>query len=160
LTQINSPAPVRRYIRSQHFSRPCALEPVMPLQQLSPPPSLYDRLGGAKMVDSLVDEFYGRVLNDPTLAPYFSGVPMERLRRMQSEFFAAALDGPVRYTGRPIIHAHQHLKIRLADLQSFVRHLFDTLQAYRLSEQDCYDIICRLNLYTNDVVSAGTGLVG
>jgi hemoglobin len=132
----------------------------MPLQQLSSPPSLYERVGGAQVVDSLVDEFYERVLNDPSLAPYFKGVSMASLRRMQSEFFAAALDGPVRYTGRPIIHAHQHLKIRLVDLQAFVRHLFDTLQSYELSDQDCYDIICRLNLYTNDVVSAGLGTVG
>jgi hemoglobin len=132
----------------------------MQLQQLSPPPSLYERLGGAEALDSLVGDFYGRVLNDPALAPYFNGVSMESLRRMQSEFFAAALGGPVRYTGRPIIHAHQHLKIRLSDLQAFVRHLFDTLQGYHLGEQDCYDIICRLNLYTNDVVSAGLGTVG
>lgn len=79
---------------------------------------------------------------------------------MQGEFFAAALDGPVQYTGRPIIHAHQHLKIRLVDLQAFVAHLFETLRRYDLKEQECYDIICRLNLYTNDVVSAGTGIVG
>jgi hemoglobin len=129
-------------------------------QALATPDTLFDRLGGAGTIDSLVDEFYGRVLADPALRPYFANVPMDSLRRMQAEFFAAALDGPVRYTGRPIIHAHQHLKIRLSDLQSFVKHLFATLQRYELSEQDCYDIICRLNLYTNDVVSAGTGLVG
>lgn len=132
----------------------------MPAQQVIQPPSLYQRLGGDAAIDSLVDEFYGRVLGDPVLAPYFTGVSMDSLRRMQAEFFAAALDGPVRYTGRPIIHAHQHLKIRLSDLQAFVGHLFDTLQSLDLSEQDCYDIICRLNLYTNDVVSAGTGLAG
>jgi hemoglobin len=122
--------------------------------------TLYERLGGKPVVDSLIDEFYGRVLADPALAPYFSRTSMSSLRRMQSEFFAAALDGPVQYTGRPIIHAHQHLKINLVDLQAFVRHLFDTLRNFKLSEQDCYDIICRLNLYTNDVVSAGTGIVG
>jgi hemoglobin len=123
-------------------------------------PTLYERLGGEAAVASLVDEFYGRVLANPTLAPYFANTSMVALQRMQREFFAAALDGPVQYTGRPIIHAHHHLKITLSDFQAFVGHLFETLRDSDLSEQDCYDIICRLNLYTNDVVSAGTGIVG
>ncbi|HZR38192.1 MAG TPA: group 1 truncated hemoglobin [Nevskia sp.] len=130
------------------------------LEARPPPATLYERIGGKAAIDSLIDEFYGRVLADPGLAPYFSRTSMESLRRMQREFFAAALDGPVQYTGRPIIHAHQHLKIRLVDLQAFVGHLFETLRRYDLKEQECYDIICRLNLYTNDVVSAGTGIVG
>jgi hemoglobin len=94
------------------------------------------------------------------LAPYFVDVPMDKLSRMHGEFFAAAMGGPVNYTGRPIAHAHQDLRITLAAFQRFVQHMFEALSKYPLSAQECYDIISRLNLYTNDVVSAGTGLVG
>lgn len=123
-------------------------------------PSLYDEIGGADGIASLVDQFYQRVRADPALAPYFRGVSADALQRMQGEFFAAALGGPVLYTGRPLIHAHHHLKITLADYQRFVQHLFETLAAFRLSDRECYEIVGRLNLYTGDVVSAGTGLVG
>ena len=122
--------------------------------------SLFDRIGGAEAVKALVDDFYGRVTRDEALAPYFKNVEMNKLRRMQFEFFSAALGGTVNYTGRPILHAHHGLKITLVDFQRFVQHLFETLAKYPLSEQECYDIIARLNLYTNDVVSAGTGIVG
>jgi hemoglobin len=122
--------------------------------------SLFDRIGGSAAVTSLVDDFYKRVTADPELSPYFKGVAMEKLRRMQFEFFSAALGGPEKYTGRSIVHAHQTHRINLQAFQRFVAHLFATLERYPLSEQERYDIITRINLYTNDVVSAGTGIVG
>lgn len=123
-------------------------------------PSLYDQIGGVTGVTRMVDDFYARVMADEALAPYFQNAPMPKLRSMQVELFAAALDGPVTYSGRSIAHAHHHLAITLADYQRFVSHLFNTLAGCRFSDQDSYEIIGRLNLFTNDVVSAGTGIVG
>ena len=124
--------------------------------------TLFERIGGTNAISRLVDTFYERVLDDPSLAPFFKGVEMTKLRRMQLELFSAALDGPARYTGRPMIQAHAHLKIGLHHYQRFVRHLFDTLSdsGFELSDQERYEIIGRLNLLTDDVMSAGTGLVG
>jgi hemoglobin len=124
--------------------------------------TLFERIGGTNAIARLVDTFYERVLEDPTLAPFFKGVEMTKLRRMQLELFSAALEGPVRYTGRPMIQAHRHLNIGLHHYQRFVRHLFDTLSdaGFELSEQERYEVIGRLNLLTDEVMSAGTGLVG
>lgn len=125
-----------------------------------PEAALYARIGGALGVSTLVDAFYRRVLADPLLAPVFAGVPMDKLRRMQLEFFAAALGGPVEYSGRPIADAHHHLHLQLAHYQRFVRCLLETLEQFHIDERERYEIIGRLNLYTEDVVSAGTGLMG
>lgn len=124
--------------------------------------TLYDRIGGSGGIVRLVDAFYARVLADPELGPFFKGVEMAKLRRMQVELFSAALGGPQRYTGRPIVQAHAHLKIRLNEYQRFVRHLFETLQeaGFELGEQDRYEVIGRLNTLTEDVMSGGTGLAG
>jgi hemoglobin len=122
--------------------------------------SLFDLIGGAAAVGNLLAEFYRRVMADPALAPFFEGVGLDKLKRMQFELFSAALDGPVAYTGRPIVNAHHHLKITLADYQRFVKLLFDMLAEYQLTEQQRYEIVGRLNLYSEDIVSAGTGLVG
>lgn len=122
--------------------------------------TLYERIGGEEAVHRLIDRFYVRIIADPELAPSFRHVAMDKLRHMQFEFFAAALDGPVHYTGRPIVHAHQGLRITLRDYQRFVHHLFETLEECHLSEQERYEIVSRLNAYTDDVVSAGTGIVG
>jgi hemoglobin len=130
------------------------------MNQSKPEPSLFDKIGGRDAVAGMVGRFYRRVLEDPELAPYFRGVSMDKLRRMQFEFFSAALGGPIAYSGRSVIHAHQHLRITRPHLQAFVQHLFETLAEYPLTEKDRYDVIARINTYTDEVVSAGTGLGG
>ena len=119
--------------------------------------SLYDRIGGASGVASLVDAFYMRVIADPELRPYFDHVPLDKLRRMQVEFFSAALDGPTRFTGTPVIHAHQGRRITRQHFQAFVEHLFATLADLSLDENDRYEIISRINTYADDVVGSGSG---
>jgi hemoglobin len=120
--------------------------------------SLFDRIGGAAGVAGLVDRFYDRVLADSRLRPYFKGVAMGKLRVMQFEFFSAALGGPVYYTGRPVIHAHQGRNISREHFQAFVEHLLDTLKEYALSDDERYAIIARVNTYADDVISVGVGL--
>ena len=119
--------------------------------------SLFDRVGGAAGVASLVNRFYTKVLADPALRPYFEGVAMRKLLDMQFEFFSAALGGPVYYTGRPVIHAHQGRGITRQHFQAFVEHLFETLKDYSLTEQDRYAIIARINTYADDVIGRGAG---
>ncbi|MCC5686438.1 group I truncated hemoglobin, partial [Klebsiella pneumoniae] len=108
-------------------------------------PSLFERVGGGAAIAKMVESFYARVLADAELAPYFKGVAMDKLQRMQTEFFSAALGGPVKYSGRPIEHAHQHLHISLVDFQRFTKYLFETLAQYALSDQECYEVIGRIN---------------
>jgi hemoglobin len=124
--------------------------------------TLFEQIGGTDGVTRLIASFYARVQADAELAPFFKGVEMAKLRRMQLELFSAALGGPMQYTGRPLSHAHRHLKIGLREYQRFVRHLFDTLDeaGFGLTEQERYEVIGRLNILTEEVMSGGTGLVG
>ena len=121
--------------------------------------SLYERIGGAKAVTAMVGSFYSKVMADPDLRPYFDHVALDKLEHMQVEFFSAALDGPIRYTGRPVVHAHHGLGITRQHFQFFVEHLLETLEDYPLSEQDRYEIISRINTYADDVIGSGTGPV-
>ena len=124
--------------------------------------TLYDQIGGADGISRLIDAFYSRVLADPELKRFFAGVEMTKLRRMQVELFSGALGGPLQYSGRPMVQAHRHLKIGLQDYQRFIRHLFDTLDdaGFGLTEQERYEVVGRLNILTNEVMSGGTGLAG
>lgn len=120
--------------------------------------SLFERVGGAEGVEQLVERFYTRVLGDPQLRPYFDNVAMDKLRRMQFEFFSAALGGPIRYGGRPVIHAHQGRGITRQHFQAFVEHLFETMKDYALDDGERYAIIARINTYADDVINRGVGL--
>lgn len=83
--------------------------------------TLYDDIGGAPVVRAVLDAFYSRVLADATLSHYFLGVDLERHKRMQAGFFAAALGGPDTYTGRGLAEAHHRTRRRGLDARAFDR---------------------------------------
>jgi hemoglobin len=89
--------------------------------------SIYDSIGGAEAVRAAVDDFYVRVLADPSLASFFSGTDLDRLKAHQRSFIAAALGGPEIFTGRDMASAHARLAISDADFDAVVSHLVDTL---------------------------------
>lgn len=74
--------------------------------------SLYQRLGGGAAVDAAVELFYGKVLADPLLAPFFAGVDMKRQRAQQKAFLTLAFGGPNAYTGQDLRRAHAPLVAR------------------------------------------------
>ncbi len=116
--------------------------------------TLYDRLGGEEAIAAWIDVFYRRVFADPQLSHFFEGVPLERLQTMQREFFAAALDGPIRYTGRPLREVHAELGIKPTHLARFLEHLMETLADREIGERDRYDIYSRINTYADEITGS------
>jgi len=57
--------------------------------------TIYAQIGGAEALETVVDDFYARVLGDAELAGFFSGTNLARLKGKQVEFFSAALGGTV-----------------------------------------------------------------
>jgi hemoglobin len=119
--------------------------------------TLFDRVGGEQGVKNLVRSFYDRVLCDSELAPFFEDASIDRLFAMQYEFFAAALDGPVKYSGLSVYKAHFGRGIEKEHFARFVNHLIDTLQAWQFSEHEIHALISRINTYADDVT--GNSLV-
>jgi hemoglobin len=118
--------------------------------------TLFERVGGEQTIRELIHEFYDRVVADPELKPFFINTSMDKLRRMQREFFSAALDGPINYTGRPLSHVHHGRGITKHHFALYVGHLIDTLQDHAINDQDVNDLIGRINTYANEI----TGDVG
>lgn len=115
-------------------------------------PTLWDRLGGTEGADALIEAFYGRVLADPELVPFFEDASMDRLRTMQREFFSAALGGPLEYSGIPLAHAHHGRGIKPVHLGRFVGHLLATLEGMDLSQEDRDEIYSRIHTMADDVL--------
>jgi hemoglobin len=96
--------------------------------------SIYDSIGGAAAVAAAVDDFYRRVLDDPELAGYFTGVDLDKVKAHQRAFIAAALNGAATYRGRPMREAHAGLHIRDADFGRVVDHLAATLNSLGVAD--------------------------
>lgn len=121
--------------------------------------TLFDRIGGMETIESLIDSFYAKVLEDSELKSYFKHAPMDKLRRMQKEFFCAATGGPITYSGRPLAEVHRHLAISKREFARFTEHLLETLREVGVEEKDAYDVISRVNLYADEITNdAGFGV--
>lgn len=119
-------------------------------------PTLFDRIGGDEAVAELLFSFYQRVLADPELGPFFADTPIDTLQRMQREFFAAALDGPIHYSGRSLSDVHAGRGIRSRHLARFLDHLMSTLQDREIDDTDRYEIYSRINTYADEITGATT----
>ncbi len=115
------------------------------------PKTLFDRLGGASGVTAVVQEMYRRVLEDPELAPFFEGVSMDRLRRMQYQFLSAALDGPAVYTGAELTAIHHGRGITSQHFAKFCGHFADAVEAHGATPRDVDDALGRLATYKDKI---------
>ncbi|MEM1440847.1 MAG: group 1 truncated hemoglobin [Verrucomicrobiota bacterium] len=113
--------------------------------------TLFDRIGGAETISSLVDSFYQKVLADTELSNYFKNASMDKLLAMQKEFFSAATGGPLTYSGRPLRDVHRHMTISKLEFGRFTEHLIDTLKEVGVAEDASYEIISHVNLYADEI---------
>lgn len=89
--------------------------------------SLYEAIGGRAAVTAAVDHFYGRLLADPALGPFFPGGVGARHRAYVVTILGEALGGPERYRGPDIAGAHRGLGIGDAHFERAAAHLATTL---------------------------------
>ena len=115
--------------------------------------SIYDSIGGAGAVQAAVDDFYSRLLADPQLAPFFSGVDVQRLKAHQRAFLTAALGGAQLYQGRDMAAAHARLAIADRDFDAVVGHLVATLTALDVPDETIGQIGGLLAPLRSDIVT-------
>jgi hemoglobin len=116
--------------------------------------TLYDKLGADVGITKAVDEFYQRVVADPDLASFFSGVDMPTLRRHQVAMLSAATGGPAQYTGRDMETAHAGLGITDAHFDRVVEHLAGTLADLGVDNETIGEVAAALTPLRSAIVSA------
>jgi hemoglobin len=89
--------------------------------------SLYEAIGGRPALVAAVDVFYGRLIADPVLGPFFPGGVGARHRAYVITVLGEALGGPERYRGPDIARAHRGLGISDAHFERAAGHLDATL---------------------------------
>lgn len=71
--------------------------------------TLFDKLGRAAAIDTVVDKFYDRVLKDDRIKHFFTDIDMVKQRAHQKAFLTYALGGTDVYDGRYMREAHREL---------------------------------------------------
>ena len=89
--------------------------------------SVYQAIGGRTALSAAVDDFFGRLLADPELGPFFPRGAGPVHRAYLVTILGEALGGPERYRGPDIAAAHHGLGITDAHFDLAAGDLYATL---------------------------------
>lgn len=103
--------------------------------------SVYQRIGGREAVESVVNDFYDRVLSDDRLIGFFEGMDMEELRAHQVQFISSVAGGPVQYSGDDMREAHDHLDIDETEFDAVASYLESALRDNGVGDDDIESIM-------------------
>lgn len=115
---------------------------------------LYQRLGGRKAIDAVVDDFYDRVLADERINHYFDDADVEDLRDHQKAFIEFVAGGPTDYDGRGMAAAHERLGITEEDFELVADHLATTLVENGVDEADRKELMSEVASLESAIVTA------
>lgn len=82
--------------------------------------SLYDEIGGARVIKSIADNFIEEVSFNETVYRYFEKSNITRFREKFIEHLCVSTGGPCTYTGDTMLKVHQGQNISEADFNSTV----------------------------------------
>jgi hemoglobin len=85
-----------------------------------------ETLGGKHVFETVVDNFYARILLDEALAPYFAKAPMAELRKHQVDFLSCVI-AETAYKGKSMADAHKSMGITEEHFDRVANHLVASL---------------------------------
>ena len=120
--------------------------------------SLYDQLGQQAGIATAVDHFYARVLGDPSLAPYFEGADVDKVREHQAALLSTVSGGPDQYSGRSMELSHRRLGVTDEAFDKVVGHLGTTLDDLGVARDVRDQVAAVLVAQREHIVTASTSV--
>jgi hemoglobin len=120
--------------------------------------SLYHRLGGYDVIAALVDDFLARHRANPQLARFLAGRSDDsrrRARQMLVDQMAELCGGPCFYIGREMKSSHAGLGIDSSDWQASMKCLAESLEHFKLPQQEKEEVLAIVDRLKEDIVDSG-----
>ena len=115
--------------------------------------TLYERLGGEKIVAQFVSETVDLSIVDPLIKRSFDKVDLKKLKVKVAEQICALSGGPCKYSGDDMKIAHQGLDITEAEFYGFVDILRGTLNRAKVPESAKNELLRILAPMKRDIVT-------
>ena len=97
--------------------------------------TLYEKLGGKKAIDAVVEDLTSRMMNDKDLKRFCSNISKDKVqanRQLVAAFICKATGGPCEYKGKDMKTAHRNLKITEKDWEKFVELAKQSLDKFKV----------------------------
>jgi hemoglobin len=114
--------------------------------------TLYQRLGGAPVVSSIVDSFIVRFSDDTRVAPTFRKTDIEKFRRLINEQICNLTGGGCKYTGRDMKSSHEGLHITESQFNAIVEDLEEAMTLQRIPIELQNEVIAKLAPLRGDII--------
>jgi hemoglobin len=120
--------------------------------------SLYDRLGGAYAIATVVDEFIETLLVDdvlnanPAIRDARAHVPKAGLKFHVTALVCQVTGGPQLYTGRSMKEAHTHLRITEKEWDAMVKDFVSVLDKYNVPKAEQQELLTIVGSTKPDIV--------
>ncbi len=118
--------------------------------------TLYERLGGQPAVETAVDIFYRKILDDARVNYFFDQTDMDGQIVKQKSFLTMAFGGPNKYTGKDMREGHKHLierGLNDAHVDIVIEHLGSTLKELGVADADISEVAAIANSARDDVLN-------
>lgn len=107
-------------------------------------PSLYERLGAADGLESIVRDTIALHHKNPVIAHYFTEIDDDVLIGHVIAFFAAGTGGPVNYQGRDMTSAHASMNLSEADFDSAVADVLKAVKSNGVDAASAAEVVAIL----------------
>lgn len=108
--------------------------------------SLFERLGGSKGIERIVEEVASRHLENPVISTRFKPYldtpeKLEQLKVHLARFLELGSGGPQRYEGRSMAAAHRGMNINAAEYVAAMDDIMASLKQVGVDEQTQKDVL-------------------
>jgi truncated hemoglobin YjbI len=123
--------------------------------------SLFERLGGAKAVEAVVDDFVARTAGNPKVNFARQGTPLEwkptpenvaRLKKHLVQLVTMVTGGPTKYEGRSMKAAHTGMGITDAEFDALAADLKATLDKFKVAAKEQAELLKIVGSTRGDIV--------
>jgi hemoglobin len=121
---------------------------------------LYERMGGTKAMNEIIDEWMRLNLADARIASYFAKTTaqperLQRLRRNLNDQLCELADGPCQYKGGDMKKAHAGMNLSEDQFVPFAENLFRSMQKFGVAEREKNEMLGRLGALRAEFTGAG-----
>lgn len=131
----------------------CAIESVTHAACLESSSSLWERLGGEKVMSGVVDATLNRTASEPLTRRSFDKVNLQKLKIKIVEHLCELSGGPCKYSGDSMTLAHQGLDITEAEFFGMVQQLRDALDSAGVAQDAKNELLRLLAPMKRDIVT-------
>ncbi len=117
--------------------------------------TLYERLGGYDAVSAVVDDFAGKLFEDPVVGARFFGMSddsREGFRQKNKNLICNVTGGPCKVISRSAATTHRGLGIKASEFDIVAQHLVDTLNKFSVPEKEYNELMAIIASLRPDIV--------